>query len=45
MDLQRIDWDSVDLNYLAPDMGNWWADVKAVMKLPVLQNARGSLTS
>jgi len=45
MDLKRIGWESVDLNYLAPDMENWWTDVKAVMKLPFLQNARDSLAS
>jgi len=37
-------WVSAELNYLAADMENWWALIKAVMKLPVLQNARGFLT-
>ena len=45
MDLKRIGWENVDLNYLAPDMENWCADVTEVIKLPVLQNARDSLTS
>jgi len=45
MDLERIGWENVDLNYLAPDMENRWANVKAAMKLPFLQNARDSLAS
>jgi hypothetical protein len=39
MDLKETGWESMDWINLAEDRDKWWAVVKSVMNLWILQNA------